>query len=89
MKNKKEKAVLDINNAMKIDSSYYELSQKEPVLFPIKQLIVKPQNEIKPEYEETEEEKEIEAYLNDTYNLTKILNSQKEGKKGIARKKRT
>ena len=89
MKNNKEKAVLDINNAMKIDSSYYEISQKEPVLFPIKQLITKPQNEVKPEYKETEEEKEIEAYLNDTYNLTKILNSQKEGKNGIAKKKRT
>lgn len=76
MKNQKEKAVLDINNAMKIDTSYYEISQKEPILFPIKKMIEKPQNEIKSEYEETEQEKEIEAYLNDTYNLTKILNKQ-------------
>lgn len=79
MKNQKEKAVLAINNAIKLDSNYYKISQNEPILFPIKQLIEKPQNETKTEYNETEEEKEIEAYLNDTYNLTKVLNAQKEG----------
>ena len=36
--------------------------------------------------EETEQEKEIEAYLKDTYNLTKILNRQKETKSGIPKK---
>ena len=77
MKNQKEKAILDVNNAIKLDSSYYEIIQNEPILFSIKQSIIKPESETKPEYEETEQELEIEAYLNDTYNLTKILNSQK------------
>lgn len=77
MKNQKEKAILNINNAIKLDSTYYELIQNEPILFSIKHAILKPQNEIKPEYEETEQEIEIEAYLNDTYNLTKVLNGQK------------
>lgn len=86
MKNQKEKAILDINNAMKIDSNYYEISQKEPILFPIKYAIEKPKNQVIPDYKETEQEKETEAYLNDTYNLTKILNSQKEG---ITKKKKS
>lgn len=78
MKNQKEKAILDLNNAVKLDSTYYEKIQNEPILFSIKQAIVKPQNEVKPEYTETEQEIEIEEYLNDTYNLTKVLNSQGE-----------
>lgn len=78
MKNQKEKAILDINNSIKINSEYYQIIQNEPVLFPIKQSITKPEHEIKPEYTETKQELEIEAYLNDTYNLTKILNSQEE-----------
>jgi tetratricopeptide (TPR) repeat protein len=86
LKNQKEKAVLDLNNSIKVDTSYYEVARKEPILFPIKQYIVKPQNEVKNEYEETEQEKEIEAYLKDTYNLTKILNRQKETKSGIPKK---
>jgi len=86
MKNQKEKAIININNAIKIDSSYYNIVKKEPVLFSIKNSIVKPTDEIKPEYEETELEKEVEAYLNDTYNLTKVLNSKKNN---IKNKKKT
>ena len=78
--------MLDLNNSIKVDTSYYEVARKEPILFPIKQYIVKPQNEVKNEYEETKQEKEIEAYLKDTYNLTKILNRQKETKSGIPKK---
>ena len=78
MKNQKEKAILDMNNCIKLDSEYYQIMQNEPILFPIKQSIAKPENIIKPEYTETNQEKEIEAYLNDTYNLTKILNNQRE-----------
>ena len=77
LKNQKEKAILDINNALQADSSYYEVIQNEPIIYPIKHLIIKPEEETKTEYTETEQEKEIEAYLNDTYNLTKILNSKK------------
>lgn len=78
MKNQKEKAVLAVTNAIKVDSSYYQIIEKEPVLFPIKHLLSKPINEIKPEYTESQQELDIETYLNDTYNLTKNLNSKKE-----------
>lgn len=78
MKNQKEKAILDINNALKVDSSLYETIIREPIIFPIKHLILKPETETKIEYQETAQEIEIEEYLNDTYNLTKVLNSKKE-----------
>lgn len=87
MKNQKAKAILDIRNCLKINSAYYEKVQNEPTLFPIKQSIEKPETQNKIEYEETEKEKEIDEYLNDTYNLTKILNRQKENKNGISKKK--
>lgn len=77
LKNQKEKAVLDISNAMKVDSRVYDIIQNEPVLFSVKHLISKPQEKIKAEYSETEQELEIEEYLNDTYTLTKMLNSKK------------
>lgn len=78
MKNEKERAVLDINNAIKADSRYFEIIKKEPIVFPIKHLIIKPEKETKMEYTETKEEQELEEYLNDTYNLTKILNSKQD-----------
>lgn len=78
LKNQKEMAVLDLNNAIKVESKYYDIIQNEPIIFPIKHLILKPENEVTAEYTETEQEKEIEEYLNDTYNLTKILNRKKE-----------
>ena len=78
LKNQKEKAVLDLNNAIRVDTRYYDVIQKEPIIFPVKHLIAKPENEATVEYTETDEEKEIEEYLNDTYNLTKILNRKKE-----------
>ena len=39
------------------------------------------------EFNETEQELEIEEYLNDTYNLTKALNRRKENKNGISKTK--
>lgn len=85
MKNQKSKAILDAKNSIKIDSSYYEKIQNEPTLFPIKQSIEKPQEQTKIEYEESKQEKEIDEYLNDTYNLTKILNRKKD----IPKRKKT
>lgn len=84
MKNQKEKAILDATKAIKVDSEYYEIIKNEPVLFPIKQAIEKPKNTTKPEYKETEQEKEIDEYLRDTYNLTRLLN----GKDNIPKHKR-
>lgn len=78
MKNQKEKAVMDINNAIKVDSKYYETIQNEPIIYSIKHLINKPENETEIQYKETKQEIEIEEYLNNTYNLTKILNGKIE-----------
>ncbi len=83
MKDQKEKAILDLNNAIRVDSEYYKIMQKEPIFYIVKQSIKKPDNEVKPDKLETKEELELEEYLNDTYNLTKILNSQKN--KGISK----
>ena len=76
IKNQKEKAIEEINNTIKLDTSYYKKAQTEPIFFPIKAQIVKPEQEVKSEYSESQEELEIEDYLNDTYNLTKTLNKQ-------------
>lgn len=89
MKNQKEKAIMNLNNAIKVDSNYYNIIQKEPIFFSIKQLMQKPTIEVAREYDETDLEKETEEYLNDTYNLTKILNGKKENKNIITKKKQT
>lgn len=88
MKNQKNKAILDLNNLLRIDTEYYKKIQTEPVLFSIKQAIPRPEKEIIPKNkEETELEKETEDYLKDTYNLTKILNNKDNSNKNINTKK--
>lgn len=87
IKNQKEKAILDVNNAIKVNSKYYEIARKEPILFPIRDFIEKPDGKTQMEFNETEQELEIEEYLNDTYNLTKALNRRKENKNGISKTK--
>lgn len=77
IKNNKTKAATNINSAIQMDSTYYKTATDEPIFLPIKQLIIKPQEEIKPEIKESEKEKEISDYLDDTYNLTKYLNTKK------------
>lgn len=77
IKNNKTKAATNINSAIQMDSTYYKTATDEPIFLPIKQLIIKPQEEIKPEIKENEKEKEISEYLDDTYNLTKYLNTKK------------
>ena len=77
MKNQKEEAIKDIENAIKIDSTYYTQMQNEPILFSVKNQISKPHDNNKSKYQETVEELDIEEYLNDTYNLTKQLNNTK------------
>ena len=80
MKNKKEKAALYINNAMKVDTSYYKRIKEEPMFFSIRNSIEQPEKEIKSEYQENDREKKIEDYLSDTYTLTQIMNKQKNNK---------
>lgn len=78
MKSQKEEAIKDIENAIKIDSTYYAQMKSEPILFSIKNQISKPHDNNKSKYQETAEELEIEEYLNNTYNLTKQLNNTKK-----------
>ena len=61
----------------------YEKAKNEPVLFPIKHAIVKPQSidvynkDTKPRIKQSKMEEEIEEYLDDTYTLTKEINKNK------------
>lgn len=79
MKNNKNKAIIYLNKAVENSTYYYELAKDEPIFFPIKNSIVEPKEEIK-EIEESEKEKSISEYLDNTYDLTRILN-EKESKK--------
>lgn len=82
MKNQKDKAALTIEKAINADSGFYQMAKEEPMFFSLKQYIKKPEIIVKtPKQEEVKTEKMIEEYLNDTYNLTKILNKQEEEKK--------
>ncbi len=84
MKNKKDKAAISLNKAIELNPEYYNIAKEEPMMFSIKNLVQKPENiEKKNEFTETEEEKKIEEYLNDTYNLTQVLNKQKENKDNL------
>ncbi len=77
IKNKKEKAIMHLNNAIKFDTSYYDVIKKEPMFFSIKNLITKPDKKIKTEYQESEREEKIENYLSNTYELVQVLNKEK------------
>ncbi len=82
MKNQKDKAALTIQKAINSDSNFYTIAKEEPILFPIKQYIKKPEQIVETKkQEETKKEKMVEEYLNDTYNLTKVLNKQEEENK--------
>lgn len=80
MKNMKEKAVIAVNKAIELNSEYYKIAKEEPMMFSIRNLIVKSEY-AENKYKETEKEQKIEDYLNDTYNLTQVLNKQKENNK--------
>lgn len=88
MKNNKEQAAIMVRKAIDLDSKYYAIAKDEPMLFPIKQFIKRPKEEKTIEYKEIKKEKMIEEYLNDTYNLTKVLNSQEENNKKYSWNKR-
>lgn len=79
MKNNKNKAIMYLNKAVENSKYYFELASEEPIFFSIKKLIVEPKEEIN-KIEESEKEKSISEYLDNTYDLTRILN-EKENKK--------
>lgn len=80
IKNRKEKAILNLNNAIKVDTSYYNTIKEEPMFFTIRNMIEKPKEDIKCEYQDTEREEKIENYLSNTYELVQVLNRQKNKK---------
>lgn len=81
MKNNKTKASIFINRAIEIDAKYYEIIKNEPIFLPIKDLIEKPDSSNnQPSVIESKKEKDISDYLDDTYNLTKILNQKNSNK---------
>ncbi len=82
MKNDKNKATTFLNRAIDSNSMYYDLSKDEPIFFSIKGLIIpKEENSNNNTSTESEQEKKISDYLDDTYNLTKYLNEKKSNKK--------
>lgn len=79
MKNDKNKAIMFLNKAIAGSKYYYELAKEEPIFFSMKKLIEEPVGEVK-EIEESEKEKNISEYLDNTYDLTRILNEKKNNK---------
>lgn len=76
LKNDKNKAAIFLNKATEVSEYFYELASKEPIFFAIKKLIIKPEKGQEERPNESEKEKEISEYLDNTYNLTKILNEK-------------
>ena len=76
MKNDKNKSVVFLNKAVENSKYYYELANEEPMFFQIKKLIVKPEEKQLKEINESEEEKSISKYLDNTYDLTRVLNDK-------------
>ena len=83
IKNDKIKAGFFIDKAISLDEKIYERAKNEPILFPIKQAIKKPQGlEVynknkKKRNMQSKLEEQIEEYLDDTYSLTKEINKNK------------
>ncbi len=77
MKNDKSRAIMFLNKATEVSSEFYEKACEEPIFFSIKDQILKPENDNK--YTESDKEKSISEYLDNTYVLTKILDEKKKG----------
>ena len=81
IKDDRNKSVIFINKAIEFDSIYFNIANEEPIFLPIKKQIEKPiESEKKEPIKESEEEKMISDYLDNTYDLTKVLN-EKENKR--------
>ena len=76
IKNDKTKAVMFLNKATEISMEFYKKAIEEPIFFPIKDQILKTENDIK--YNESEMEKNVSEYLDNTYLLTKVLDEKKK-----------
>ena len=78
MKNDKARAVAFINRATEISNEFYEKALEEPIFFPIKNQIIKPKNDT--QYIESQKEKNISDYIDNTYLLTEVLDKKKKNK---------
>ena len=65
-----------LNKATEISEEYYKKMAEEPIFFSIKDQIIK--TEKNTEYVESEMEKNISEYLDNTYLLTKVLDEKKK-----------
>ena len=75
IKNQRERAIMFLNKATERSSKFYKIALEEPMFFNIKERIIKPENDIK--YIESDKEKAISDYLDNTYSLTNVLNKKK------------
>jgi len=78
MKNDKQKAIMFLNKATETSSEFYKKMAEEPIFFSIKDQILKTENDS--QYIESDMEKNISEYLDNTYLLTKILDEKKKNK---------
>lgn len=79
IKNDKAKAIMFLNKATEISEDFYEQAIEEPIFFPINDKIIKPESGTK--YIESEKEKTISEYLDNTYLLTKVLDEKEKSPK--------
>ena len=86
IKNDRNKAVMFANKAIEFNNEYHTKIVKEPIFLPIAKQIEEPKvddtDDKKEIIEESEKEKNISEYLDNTYDLTKLLN-EKENKSKI------
>lgn len=76
MKNNKSKSVMFLNRATEVSNDFYQKASEEPMFFSIKDQILKPENDNK--YIESDKERNISEYLDNTYVLTKVLDEKKK-----------
>ena len=78
MKNDKAKANMYLNRSTENSEVFYKKALEEPIFFPIRNQIVSPEEE--KEYIESEKERKISEYLDNTYLLTRVLDEKKKTK---------
>lgn len=79
MKNNKAKSVMFLNRATEVSSDFYQKASEEPIFFSIKDQILKPESD--KEYVESDKERNISEYLDNTYALTRVLDEKRKTNK--------
>lgn len=76
MKNDKMRAVMFLNKATELSNEFYQKALEEPMFFSIKDQILKSESDNK--YIESNKERKISEYLDNTYVLTRVLDEKKK-----------